>query len=112
MDVLLVNPPTLHQGKSVEALGSVAAIPSPPYYASLLALDDAKPGRRSTFTGEHLGLQSLQSALERAGHRTFVLNACVEMHTSLQQTLSRMRTYGADVIGFTGPLEVFGENVW
>src|SRR5207253_6270917 len=40
------------------------------------------------------------------------LNACVELHTSLKQTFTRICDYTFDLVGFSGPLDVFSENLW
>src|SRR5579859_328628 len=113
MNILLVNPPTLYRGQTVDDLIriglSTAAIP---YYASILATDTSKVRGHSTLPGEHLGLQSLQASLREAGHHVELLNACVELHTSLNQTLIQIGQHHFELIGFTGPLDVFAENVW
>lgn len=101
MDVLLVNPPTLYRARD-----------NTPYYLSLLATDRTKRAGRSTLPGEHLGLQSLEASLREKGHGATVLNACVELHSDLQQTLDHIRRHAVDVIGFTGPSDVFAENLW
>lgn len=113
MRILLVNPPTLYRGKTIEELSQTNLIaPSTPYYKRLLGADNTKRKGVSTLPGEHLGLQSLQATLEKFGHETVVLNACVELHTNLPQTLKQIEEYSFDVIGFTGPLDVFSENLW
>ena len=65
--------------------------------------------------GEHLGIQYIASYLDtkRKDTETILLNACVESHTSLQQTYNIIESYGKlDVIGFTGPFNVFEEVLW
>ncbi|HEY9285120.1 MAG TPA: radical SAM protein [Pyrinomonadaceae bacterium] len=109
MDILLVNPPTLSRGKGVQGIDP--DLPSMPYYR-LLTVESGRPEGFSTMPGEHLGLQSLQASLESSGHRVDVLNACVGLHATLRQTLNTAQRERYDVIGFTGPLDVFGENLW
>lgn len=113
MDIVLVNPPTLHLGATYDDLINITTDnPTVPYYRLLRGSDASINGQFSTIPGEHLGLQSLQASLEVTGHQVVVINACIEMHSSLQQTLNRIKEYDADLIGFTGPLDVFAENLW
>jgi len=113
MNIVLVNPPTLHLGAtSGDLLYLNADTPSLPYYRLLLGSDASLQGEFSTLPGEHLGLQSLQASLEQAGHQVVIINACIELHSNLQQTLNRIQEYHADLVGFTGPLDVFAENLW
>lgn len=115
MNVLLVNPPTLYRGSTLIEIDQTERDKNAtmlPYYRRLLAMDTSPRNGFSTLTGEHLGLQSMQASLIMAGHQTSVLNACVELHTSLHQTLYKIREYTFDLIGFTGPLDVFTENLW
>lgn len=115
MHVVLINPPTLHRGRSVESLNSQPGQqPQRAYYRSILAADLGKSRGFSTLTGEHLGLQSLQANLLARGHTVELVNACAELHTDLRQTLGRLREHiqSAGIIGFTGSLDVLGENVW
>lgn len=113
MKILLVNPPTLYRGKSAEQMAQMdLSRPSLPYYERMLGTDITKRNGQSTLPGEHLGLQSCQAALEMAGHEVVVLNACVALHATLYQTLSAIKAYSFDLIGFSGPLDVFPENQW
>lgn len=113
---MLVNPPTLlttaaYLGPAWQESSTAIARP---YYDVLRSEDRAQIERAgvSTFTAEHLGLQSLQATLLGAGHTVSVLNACVELHSSLPETLRRIEEHEFDFIGFSGPLEVFSENRW
>ncbi len=113
MNILLVNPPTLKTGIHLDELQYLKPDqPSLPYYKRLLSIDESQNSTFSTFPGEHLGLQSLQSSLESYGYNVVVINACVELHTSLRQTLNKINEHHFDLIGFSGPLDVFSENLW
>jgi radical SAM superfamily enzyme YgiQ (UPF0313 family) len=111
VNILLVNPPSLHQrrrGKDWMQLDP--SVVHTPYYTELLAWTGQNGV--TTVPGEHLGLQSLQSSLEADGHHVTVLNACVELHSSLAQTRQAIHEADFGLIGFSGPLEVLSENLW
>lgn len=111
MRVLLVNPPTLHRWRPVS--DAVAREVRTPYVASLVAADANLVGGRSTLPGEHLGLQSLAAALRAAGHEADIIDAAGEWHSSLRQTAAATGSAeGYDLVGFTGPTDVIGENRW
>ena len=113
MEIVLVNPPTLYRAKSVDEIQELELFSGTiPYYERLLTLDTGKINGFSTLPGEHLGLQSISGYLHLHGHRVNIVNACVELHSSLSQTLKKILQYSFDLIGFSGPLDVFGENAW
>lgn len=113
MRITLVNPPTLYRAKSAEEINSLEIVGnSIPYYDQLLSLDISKRNGYSTLPGEHLGLQSLAAFAQQHGHTVTIINACLEKHASISQTLSHVQKSDFDLLGFTGPLDVFGENVW
>jgi radical SAM superfamily enzyme YgiQ (UPF0313 family) len=109
MRVLLVNPPTLNHAR----VAHVDRMPehAVPYYRFMRATCGEYKGR-STLPAEHLGLQSCAASLRAAGHEVRILNACMELHDSLAMTLKAiLREEGIGLIGFSGPLEVFAENL-
>ncbi|MFB6719237.1 B12-binding domain-containing radical SAM protein [Kribbella sp. NPDC056345] len=112
MKTLLVNPPTLHKMQTFEDLNSVAEVVQVPYYQRLVSSDVGTSSRRSTFPGEHLGLQSIEASLSAAGREVELLNACAEMHSTLKQALDAILASAPDVVGFSGPVNVVGENAW
>lgn len=101
--ILLVNPP------------SVCLIPSGfKGYSFYDYLKSSEPDH-DHLPGEHLGIQYIAAYLDskRKDTETFLLNACVERHTNIQQTYDSIVSYGElDVIGFTGPFNVFEEVLW
>jgi radical SAM superfamily enzyme YgiQ (UPF0313 family) len=50
--------------------------------------------------------------MRQAGHTVTIINACVLLDSSLNQTAQRIEWQIADAIGFTGPVDVFAEVVW
>lgn len=104
MHVVLVNPPTLFRWKPLTYHHFNAEVE--PYYRRILgrAMQSGP-----TLPGEHLGLQSLAAALRATGQQVTLLNACVELHSTLRQTVEAVERLEADVIGFTGPADVYGE---
>ncbi len=113
MNVLLVNPPTLYRWKSIEAIDVTDVMkPVLSYYKQLLLMEGSKRGDFTTISGEHLGLQSLQASLEQVGHHVVVLNSCTQLHSTLPQTFNEIQRHCFDLLGFTGPADVFGEILW
>jgi len=113
MKITLVNPPTLYRAKPQEQINLLEGLGNTiPYYDRLLSLDESKRNGYSTLPGEHLGLQSLAAFVQNQNHTVTIINACVERHTSLNQTLNRLLHSDFELLGLTGPLDVFGENVW
>lgn len=106
MELLLVNPPTLHRGRALKELEPDRR--TTPYY-DLLKRVNREPW---SLPGEHLGLQSIQASADAHGHTSYVLNACIEMHSTLTQTLNRIQDHKVGLVGFSGPLDVFSENLW
>jgi len=104
MHVALVNPPTLFRWKTLTPDHLNAEVK--PYYRRILgrAMQSG-----STLPGEHLGLQSLASALRASGHQVSLMNACVALHCTLKQTIEAVERLEADIVGFTGPADVYGE---
>ena len=101
--VLLINPP------------SVCLIPKK--YTGISFYDYIKISEPDYehMPGEHLGIQYIAAYLDKKREDTDVslLNACVENHTSLQQTLEAIKSVGKlDVIGFSGPINIFEEVLW
>jgi radical SAM superfamily enzyme YgiQ (UPF0313 family) len=113
MNIALLNPPTLHRAKSADEINVLEKSNNfLPYYDRLLSLDESKEKGYSTLPGEHLGLQSIAAYAEAKGHSVIILNACLEKHSSLKQTLNVLKKIDFNLLGLTGPLDVFGENVW
>ena len=112
MNILLINPPTLYRGFDHASLTKLDLnYPVTPYYERLWLSDRGKKGF-TTFPGEHLGLQSLKSNLLQHHHSVDIINACLERHTTLYETLSTVAENEFDLIGFTGPQDVFAEVYW
>ena len=112
MNILFINPPTLYRGFSNTRLNELdLRTPVMAYYEKLWLSDRNKKGF-TTFPGEHLGLQSLKSNLLQHNHTVTILNACLESHTTLYETLSKIIPIDYDLIGFTGPQDVFAEICW
>ena len=110
MKVTLVNPPTLYRGSHPATDAGSACCQ--PYFAKLLSHDNKKIGGRSTLPGEHLGLQSITACLRKSGHEVRIVDACIEFHSSLNATLNLVLQEHSDIIGISGPADVYGEVVW
>lgn len=107
MGVLLANPPTL---AALTARGLGGKISYFEYECSFTSQDGYK-----SYPGEHLGLMSLVSVLREADIPVRCVNGQVECHRALGETWQAMRVAGrsldVDVVGFSGPCQVFDENV-
>lgn len=109
MHTVLVNPPTLFRWRWPDA--SARATSS--YYESLLRHDRMRfPDGSSSLPGEHLGLQSISALMRDQGNSVSIVNGCVELHSSLHQTLEAVTAEKPDLVGFTGITDTFGEIVW
>ncbi len=105
----LVNPPTLFRWRHPSSSDEIVE----PYYRRILRSDvHLAPGRSSTLPGEHLGLQSIAAALRSDGHEVAIVNGCARLHSSLRETEAAILSQEPDVVGFTGPADVFGEIRW
>lgn len=101
--VLLVNPP------------SVCLIPDNRQECSFYDYLLASEPDHDHLPGEHLGIEYIASYMDikRPLVETILLNACVERHTNIQQTYDVIKSYGEfDVVGFSGPYNVFEEILW
>lgn len=98
--VLMVNPPSLTEVPEMEEGLS--------YYEWLKLKNKAY----EFIPGELLGCQCIQSYVEKNNIDCSIdiLNSCVEMHTSIEQTLKEIeKKMPLDVVAFTGPYSVFSE---
>lgn len=108
MKVILINPPSLYHMPKFGAQGKLA-------YFELSRRQLGADGFWS-LPGEHLGLGSLQASCTARGIPVDVINGQVLFHRSTAQTWEAMRASAArsDVpvlAGFTGPCQVFEENL-
>lgn len=111
MNILLINPPTLFRGKNIYYITKNLTQQQIPYYKRLWVSDRDKIKGTTSFPFEHLGLQSIKSFLSKRGHNVTILNACIERHSTLLQTVDDIHI-NWDLIGFTGPQDVYYENLW
>lgn len=106
MDALVVNPPTLGD---IERLGLGGRLA----YFELERRTAGADGFRS-FPGEHLGLLALASSCRAAGLDIAVINGQVAYHRSIDETWQAMVAASPEspaVVGFSGPCQVFAENL-
>jgi radical SAM superfamily enzyme YgiQ (UPF0313 family) len=108
MSVLLVNPPSLYHMPKFGAQGKLA-------YFELSRRQLGTDGFWS-LPGEHLGLRSIQASCASRGIPVDVINGQVLFHRTLADTwnairVSVQRTGPPELIGFTGPCQVFSENL-
>lgn len=107
MSVLLVNPPSLW-GVESRGLGGTMS-----YFEYERSFTDQYWYK--SYPGEHLGLMALVAVLRQAGIPVICINGQVELHRGLDQTWQAMQEAGCtmdvDLIGFSGPCQVFEEIV-
>ena len=107
MSVLLVNPPTLAY---VEAQGHGGKLS----YWELECRATSEYWTRS-FPGEHLGLMSLLASLRAHGIRAACVNGQTLNHRTVDETwaamLNEMSGEQPAIVGFSGPCQVFMENL-
>jgi hypothetical protein len=108
MSIILVNPPSLYHMPKFGAQGKLA-------YFELSRRQLGADGFWS-LPGEHLGLRSIQAACAIRGIDVEVINGQVLFHRSTAQTWDAIRASarqnGAPVlVGFSGPCQVFEENL-
>ena len=108
MSVILVNPPSLYHMPKFGLSGKLA------YFE--LSRRQLGPDGFWSLPGEHLGLRSLQASCAARGIPVDVVNGQVLFHRSVRQTWDAIRAsarkQGAPVlIGFSGPCQVFPENL-
>lgn len=108
MSIILVNPPSLYHMPKFRAEGKLA-------YFELSRRQVGENGFWS-LPGEHLGLGSLAAACADRGIAVHIVNGQVLFHRSVEQTWQAITRAAArhgspDVIGFTGPAQVFAENL-
>ena len=104
MRVALVNPPTLFSMTENPPVHTEMT----PYY-ELLTADEDRSAEQSTMPGEHLGLGMLASSLRISGHEAVIVNGCARFDRSLAATARAIMEAEPDLVGFSGPVEVFGE---
>lgn len=106
MGVLLVNPPSL-SGLEGRGLGGKMS-----YFEYELSFTDEHWYK--SYPGEHLGLMALVAVLRGAGIPVRSVNGQTECHRFVDQTWQAMLAAGreidVDLIGFSGPCQVFEEN--
>lgn len=107
MGVLLVNPPTLGHLASRGLLGKTSYFE---YECSFTSQYWYK-----SYPGEHVGLMSLVAYLRANDVPVRCVNGQVQLHRTLDQTWAAMLSAGqelgeVDVVGFSGPCQVFDEN--
>lgn len=104
--IILVNPPTLWEIRDLGMLGRTSCFE--------LQATHVEPDALKSFPGEHLGLLSLTAACRARGMPASVVNGQILLHRSVDQTweeiVSRAGEPGPDVLGFSGPCQVFEEN--
>ena len=107
MTVLLVNPPSLWGLESRGLAGKMS------YFEYERSFTDAYWYK--SYPGEHLGLMALVAVLRQAEIDVICVNGQVELHRTLDETWRAMETAGhgrdIDLIGFSGPCQVFEEIV-
>lgn len=107
MGVLLVNPPTL-AGLQSRGLGGKMSYFE--YECSFTTRHWYK-----SYPGEHLGLMALVAVLREADIPVRSVNGQVACHRFIDETWAAMlaagRSIDVDVIGFSGPCQVFEENL-
>jgi radical SAM superfamily enzyme YgiQ (UPF0313 family) len=105
--IILVNPPTLWELQDLGMEGKLSCFELQGQHVS--------PSALKSFPGEHLGLQALASACRRKGLQVSVVNGQILLHKSLDETwriiLARAGNEPPAVVGFSGPNQVFAENV-
>lgn len=105
--IILVNPPTLWELEDLDMVGKLSCFELQGQHVS--------PSALKSFPGEHLGLQSLAAGCRALELPVTIVNAQVLLHRSLDETWQTIveRAGGAtpDVVGFSGPAQVFKENV-
>lgn len=107
MKILLVAPPSLWGVKGIGKHGEWSFFDLQKRFLGASA---------KTYPGEHLGLRSIQAYCEQQGIHVEVINGHVFSHLTVDQTWEEMdRIYlelnGIDIVGFTGTLEMFEENI-
>lgn len=107
MKILLVAPPALWGVKGVGKDGEWS-------YFDLQKKFLGSNAR--TFPAEHLGLRSIQAYCREKGYEVEVINGHVLNHLSVEETWSSMEEKRSemgrvDLVGFTGTLEMFEENI-
>jgi len=109
MSVILVNPPSLYHMPKFGAQGKLA-------YFELSRRQLGGDGFWS-LPGEHLGLGSIQASCAARGIDVSVVNGQVLYHRSTAQTWDAIRSAARQsgsapvLVGFTGPCQVFEENL-
>lgn len=108
MSVILVNPPSLYHMPKFHAEGQLS-------YFELSRRQLGADGFWS-LPGEHLGLGSLVAACTQRGITVHTVNGQVLYHRDIEQTWHALVDLAAchgepEVIGFTGPAQVFTENL-
>jgi radical SAM superfamily enzyme YgiQ (UPF0313 family) len=105
--IILVNPPTLWELQDLGMAGKLSCFE--------LQTQHVTPSALKSFPGEHLGLLALAAACRSEDLEAAVVNGQVLLHRSLDQTwqaiVERARGDPPAVIGFSGPSQVFVENV-
>jgi radical SAM superfamily enzyme YgiQ (UPF0313 family) len=106
MGVMLVNPPSL-SGLESRGLGGKMS-----YFEYERSFTDQHWYK--SYPGEHLGLMALVAVLRQAGVPVRSVNGQTENHRLVDQTWDMMlragREISVDLIGFSGPCQVFEEN--
>lgn len=108
MSIILVNPPSLYQMPKFGAQGKLA-------YFELSRRQLGAEGFWS-LPGEHLGLRSIQAACATRSIDVDVVNGQALFHRSTTQTWDAIRASARRngppvLVGFTGPCQVFEENL-
>jgi radical SAM superfamily enzyme YgiQ (UPF0313 family) len=105
--IILVNPPTLWELQELGLEGKFSCFELQIQHVSSSAL--------KSFPGEHLGLLSLAAACRRQGMPVTVVNGQVLLHRSIDDTWRAIVERAGDeapaVVGFSGPSQVFVENL-
>ncbi|HUY50568.1 MAG TPA: radical SAM protein [Streptosporangiaceae bacterium] len=108
MSIILVNPPSLYHMPKFGLSGKLA-------YFELSRRQVGQNGFWS-LPGEHLGLRSLQASCAKRGIPVDVVNGQVLFHRSVSETWDAIRASARKngvpiLIGFSGPCQVFSENL-
>ncbi|EPE94381.1 B12-binding domain-containing radical SAM protein [Rhizobium grahamii] len=105
--IILVNPPTLWELQELGMEGKLSCFE--------LQSQHVSPSALKSFPGEHLGLQALASACRQKGLQVSLVNGQILLHKSLDEIwraiLDRAGKEPPAVVGFSGPNQVFVENV-
>lgn len=105
--IILVNPPTLWELQDLGLEGKMSCFELQGKHVS--------PSALRSFPGEHLGLLALAAACRRHDLPVSIVNGQILLHRTLDDTWQVMveRAGGGrpDVVGFSGPNQVFVENV-